>query len=305
MRLAHMLFLSTFGSQIHLCISFLLIQFSLKSRTSHLSAESSPQDGIATAADVEAFQEREALKLSLRFLAQDTQRGFRASRGQIGEMNEILSQLETRNPTKEPASAYYTISTNSLTEKNDNEADISGKWTLVYTDAPDITSLDLSMPSSMFPTLPQASKLGRIGQFCDSKEGTISNVIEWLRPDWAQDMIPNSSNTIPRVLQKVVCAATSNPKFPTIVNLQLVGVELVGISERDGDDDSSNMFPSFSSLIEKGPAALLAKQPIRLRGPLKVPFGKFEIKYLDDDMRIIKTGQGFYAVNVREPDAWF
>mmetsp|Transcript_15525 Transcript_15525/g.22135 ORF Transcript_15525/g.22135 Transcript_15525/m.22135 type:complete len:85 (+) Transcript_15525:98-352(+) len=47
------------------------------------------------------------------------------------------------------------------------------------------------------------------------------------------------------------------------------------------------------------------KNPLELRGPLKLPFGQFEILFLDRDMRIIKTGQGYLAVNIREEDDWF
>jgi hypothetical protein len=56
--------------------------------------------------------------------------------------------------------------------------------------------------------------------------------------------------------------------------------------------------------LKDGPARLLKNNPVKLRGPLKAPFGKFEILYLDEDMRIIKTGQGYYAVNIRG-EVWF
>ncbi|OLP79064.1 COP9 signalosome complex subunit 8 [Symbiodinium microadriaticum] len=36
---------------------------------------------------------------------------------------------------------------------------------------------------------------------------------------------------------------------------------------------------------------------VNLRGPLSAPFGKFEILYLDEEIRIIRTGQGWYSVN--------
>ena len=56
-----------------------------------------------------------------------------------------------------------------------------------------------------------------------------------------------------------------------------------------------------------GPAALFEQNPIKLQGPLKGPFGKFDILYLDYQMRITKTYQGFYAVNVRQEkeNEWF
>ena len=51
-------------------------------------------------------------------------------------MKQIVNDLSAISPTVEPAAAYYkdaSFSTGST---------LSGKWTLIYTDAPDITSLE-------------------------------------------------------------------------------------------------------------------------------------------------------------------
>jgi hypothetical protein len=170
--------------------------------------------------------------------------------------------------------------------------------------------------------------LGRIGQECDADQNTILNIIEWKRPDWLGNIL-NKSKTgnqqngdngddidynKNRVLQKVVCEAIASPDKPFVVDLKLVGFELIG--ETDDSLTSSDTkgsigfpslpgFPPLDSILNQGPAAILSKNPVSLRGPLKAPFGMFEVQYLDEEMRIIKTGQGYYAVNVRESEPWF
>jgi hypothetical protein len=76
------------------------------------------------------------LKDDLLALADKTRRGFNASRAERNEMKQIVSELSAYSPTDEPAAAYYGDATSSYGPS------LSGKWTLIYTDAPDITSLE-------------------------------------------------------------------------------------------------------------------------------------------------------------------
>ncbi len=176
-----------------------------------------------------------------------------------------------------------------------NGSTLAGKWTLIYTDAPDITSLEGGPLST--------AKLGRIGQECEPP--MIKNVIEWSRPDWAASL-PFSGGESSRVLQKVCCEGSSTPNNPKMVDLKLVGLELSGMNggtdSGERGEDSNGLSAFFN-----GPAALLESNPVKLQGPLTAPFGKFDILYLDDDLRITKTYQGFFAVNIREEDGneWF
>lgn len=75
------------------------------------------------------------LKDDLTALAKTTRRGFSASRTEKNRMKQIVKELSAISPTDEPAAAYY---------KDDafDTSTLSGKWTLIYTDAPDITSLE-------------------------------------------------------------------------------------------------------------------------------------------------------------------
>jgi len=212
------------------------------------------------------------LKRELIALSESTNRGFRASRVDRNQAKKTISELAKLNPSPEPAAAYYLPTSKS---SGSSAKGLAGKWTLVYTDAPDITSLDATGPLS-------TAKLGRVGQQCDPPR--IANVIEWTKPDWASDL-PFSGSENSRVLQKVVCEGSASPSNPSTVDLKILGLEL------EGEGDS-------------GPASILGNNPVKLQGPLSAPFGKFDILYLDETMRITKTYQGFYAVNLRD-DEWF
>jgi hypothetical protein len=134
------------------------------------------------------------------------------------------------------------------------------------------------------------AKLGKIGQECNPP--FIKNVIEWKRPDWASSL-PFSGSESSRVLQKVCCKGSSNKRKPTEVDLKLVGLEIVAVDNNTLDNSQSS-----------GPAALFENLPVKLEGP-SLTFGKFNILYLDDEMRITRTYQGFTAVNIREDKEWF
>lgn len=237
-------------------------------RRSALSAADSDDDVVRAKAD-------------LRRLSTATDRGFACSDADRLRARDAIDTLARRNPTAAPAAAYYPAGTAVVDPAIPT---LRGKWTLVYTDAPDITSLAATTPTA---------RLGRIGQECTSSDdvgggggGTIKNVIEWRRPAWAASL-PFAGDDDARVLQQVCCGAAADPATPTEVALTLVGLELRG------------------SGAGGGPGAWLADRgPVELRGPLTLPFGRFDVLYLDEEMRITRTDRGYYAVNVREEE-WF
>jgi hypothetical protein len=254
------------------------------------------------------------LKQELLDLAARTNRGFQATEKQRRQARDLIFRLGDLNPTAEPARDYYekNAASDNNARSDATEPTISGKWTLMYTDAPDITSLDTSQNNNGNPRLVE---LGRIGQECSG--GQIKNVIEWKRPAWMADwpLSGGSSMDTPRVLQKVVTAASASPSKPTVVDLKLAGIQVTA-ADTDTDtataaatDNTANPLQELSQAIQsKGLiAGLLQSRPINLQGPWNAPFGQFEILYLDEQLRIIKTGQNFVAVNLRmnASDAWF
>ena len=255
------------------------------------------------------------LKADILDLAQRTKRGFQATNNDRQRAKDLILQLAKYNPTSDPASPYYQDdkqqypSSSFSTTTSTTKSTLAGKWTLVYTDAPDITGLDTSR--NPFAT----AVLGRIGQECTPPY--IKNVIEWKRPTWTTNLPFSgriSNEDEPRILQKVVTSASANPKNPFKVDLKVAGFELmVGNEELLQGSSKSEFDDSFASRIESLGLVpgLLSLYPIDLKGPinyLQPPFGQFEILYLDNEFRIIRTYQGYYAINRRITSAeeeWF
>jgi len=236
-----------------------------------------------------------SLKLDLMELADRTKRGFTSSAADKRKAQDIVESLQSLQTIPNPAKSYYDLSaTSSVTYGvDDDEISISGKWTLIYTDAPDITGLDTSR--NPFST----AKLGRIGQECNPP--FIKNVIEWVRPDWAKDL-PFSGSDESRILQKVVTSGSATPSEPTFVDLKVAGLELVA-GESNGVE--KNILETIQS--QGLPAGILSINPVDLKGPWNPRFGRFEILYLDEELRAIRTNQNFLAVNkrIRPGDEWF
>jgi len=232
-------------------------------------------------------------KAELLNLSKVTKRGFSASSSQRKRAKELANILAKYNPVPEPASPFYAEPppTDYLGPT------LSGKWTLVYTDAPDITTLEGGPLAT--------AKLGRIGQECSPP--FIKNVIEWKRPDWAKSF-PNSGTDESRVIQKVCCEAKASREKPTTVELKLAGLDLFGmggLDEKAETDEEKDEGKETKKQLTGGPGEFFEKNPLELRGPLKTPFGRFEVLYLDEDMRVTRTGQGFLAVNTRNEEDWF
>ena len=215
-------------------------------------------------------------KAELLKLGESTNRGMSSSAGEKRRATEILESLSS-----------------SVSRPSGYNLDQQvGKWTLVYTDAPDITSLDKT----------PGGQLGRIGNEI-TEEGVVKNVIEWLRPRWV-DRIPvpsafrrallgsSSDEANGRFLQKVVTKGKSREGEEEFVDLKVAGVE--GYAEGADDD--------LPFILQR-----TKDQPIDIKGLAELPFGSFETKYLQDGIRIVKTNAGHWAVSVKNDDssAWF
>ena len=260
--------------------------------------------------------ERDSMVLKLRQelidLGQRTDRGFRASRLERERARSIMFDLARYNSVREPAALYYKENEGHTSVDSEKIPSLRGQWTLIYTDAPDITGL--GQPSPFV-------ELGRIGQD-NTEPPLICNVIEWLSPSWATNIpfLVGQSKDSARVIQKVVTTGSAVPKSPTVVDLSVVGIQLTTTktSSPEADSAESNRLNLREAIEQDGLiVGLLQRQQqekkanavdlLRLEKSQQPPFGSFEILYLDDDFRITKTSQNHFAVNVRvQPgDEWF
>lgn len=202
-------------------------------------------------------------------------RGFKCTKSERGRVEKLLDELSKVNPTEEPGAAFYEEGQSGGDDPDQIGAkpSIAGRWRLIYTDAPDIIALGDN----------QLAELGRIGQECDAVAKTISNVIEWSPPSWLKSgVVANSFPfTDDQVEQRIVLRASSDKGSPFRVQLFVEGFDLVP---------------------QKFLGSSTPPNALRLRGPLsgKIPFGAFDVLYLDDTLRAVRTSQGFYAVNIRE-----
>ena len=246
----------------------------------------------------EETEQREAaiarLKRDLLALSRKTARGFRATNAEKQSARQLLFDLARYfDPTKvQPARPYYNKNSNSNGSSSSEEKEklsLQGKWELVFTDAPDITSLEQN----------NLAQLGRIGQECEAPY--IKNVIEWKPPSWARNLPLVGGGSNDRVLQKVVTQGTADPARPATVQLKVAGlqIEAAPVADPNRNDNTAGR-----GLI----ANLLQQRPVDLVNPNSaLPFGTFEVLYLDDTMRATRTGQNFVAVNTRltADEAWF
>ncbi|KAL3908028.1 MAG: hypothetical protein SGILL_008641, partial [Bacillariaceae sp.] len=236
-----------------------------------------------------------------------------ASAQEKATIKDVIYELASYNPSKNPARAYYDESTSTIGSDDDYNDDasmvggtISGKWNLIYTDAPDITGLDTSKNPLA------TAKLGRTGQDCNPPY--IKNLIEWKRPDFAKTLnSPLSGSDDSRVLQKVVTSASASPSKPLLVDLKVAGLEVESGGRESSAATTTPAANGISDIAERVQqqgivAGVLSVLPVDLKGPLNPPFGQFEILYVDQDMRAIRTYQNYLAVNRRiqnVEDEWF
>jgi len=185
----------------------------------------------------------DAAKTALIDAIAGTDRGFKRDRAQTDRVKQCVSALAAVAPPPAPLE--------------------TADWTLLWTDAPDITSLSGG---------PLGPTLGRIGQEISTAEGTIVNVIEWAPASWLPGDFGDD-----RVDQRVVTTFVEDPPGRVKLSIKGAGVRPRRVLGRD-----------------------LPGTPFDFSGLLTLPFGEFDVLYNDGDLRVVKTGQNYYSVNARK-----
>ena len=105
----------------------------------------------------------------------------------------------------------------------------------------------------------------------------IDNVLQFSPPFGVKSVIPSLKNDL--LEQRVMLSYTKEDRR---INLKIIGISVTPIQIL------GNSIPSNSPLI-----------PPPLVGDLKLPFGACDLLFNDDDIRIIRTMQGYVSLNRR------
>jgi len=216
--------------------------------------------------------ERSKIKTELLALCASYDRGFGASPKARKQVEELVTELESINPT--PTGANRGI------DGDDSHAPLEGIWQMVWTTALDVLSLGAS---------PIAAP-GAIYQ--DIKPPIATNIIDFIPR--AQSLLPISFPTsLARAEVKTRASVrlnNSNRVGLDFEGVKLIPIEILGVKPPDFLPPFSFNFPKID--LEKLPGV----------DPENAP-GFFDVTYLDSDMLIIKqNAPGGYFVSIKVDD---
>jgi len=200
-----------------------------------------------------------------------TDRGFSANSDARAEINELITQLESANPTDSP---------------NEELDKLSGTWRLAYTSN---SELFLLLAATKLPLV----KVGEITQIIDGSDGSVENQLEFITPLAKGSLSATASFEVrsPKRLQvKFTESRIGTPKLVTDLpipsSVEIAG-QAVDLTPLQGAADQ------VRNLLRPA-AELLAKQP-----DLKLPIPDNDngtswllTTYLDDDLRIARGDGG-------------
>lgn len=244
--------------------------------TLHSSAPSDVDDmSIGMLEDVSELvdtPERAETKAKLLALCASYDRGFGASPRARMQVEELVKELESMNPTP--------MGANKGIDGDGGPAPLEGIWRMVWTTALDVLNLAAS---------PVATP-GAIYQ--DIKPPIATNIIDFIPR--VQSLLPTSFPTsLVRAEVKTRASVRNNNSNRVGLNFEavkLVPIEILGVKPPDFLPPFSVNFPKID--LEKLPGV----------DPENAP-GFFDVTYLDKDMLIIKqNAPGGYFVSIKVDD---
>ncbi|EFJ38264.1 hypothetical protein SELMODRAFT_163532 [Selaginella moellendorffii] len=243
--------------------------------------------GTAVSDEKEKDGDTEGLKKALLDSLYGTERGLKASSETRAEVNELITQLEAKNPTPAPTEAL---------------AVLNGKWILAY------TSFSELFPLLAAGTLPLV-KVGEISQTVDSNALTVQNSVSFVGPLATTSFSASASFEVrspKRVQIKFEEGVIGTPQLTDSVELP----DTVDFMGRKID-----LTPAQDALRPLQDAANSVARTLSGQPPLKfsIPGNKAQswllTTYLDEDLRISRGDGGGVFLLVKEgspliPSSW-
>ncbi|KAG0498367.1 hypothetical protein HPP92_002644 [Vanilla planifolia] len=243
----------------------------------------SSEDTAAGVALVEekpvATGETAELKRKLIDLLYGTERGLRATSETRAEVNELITQLEAKNPTPAPTEALTLL---------------NGKWILAY------TSFAGLFPLLGSGRLPQIVKVGEISQTIDSEAFSVQNSVQFVGPFSTTSLTTNAKFEVrspKRVQIKFEEGVIGTPQLTDSIVIP-EKVELFG--------QSIDLSPFKGVITPLQDTASSVAKTISRQPPLKIPISNSNAQswllttYLDDELRISRSDGNSVFVLVKE-----
>jgi len=214
-----------------------------------------------------------------------TERGLTASAEARAEINELLAQLETRNPTPSPNEAMDLL---------------DGEWKLVYTSNSELMAL---LAANNLPLV----TIGDITQAIDGATSTVLNKVQVTAPFTSTTVAAQASIEVrsPKRLQvKFNQGTLSTPtiteslEIPANINVLGQTVDLKPLQDivKPLEDNLAGVTSQLANLLKQSP-------------DLNIPIEGEQAQtwlittYLDEDTRVSRGDMGSVFVLVKEPEA--
>ncbi|KAK8973762.1 hypothetical protein V6N11_061853 [Hibiscus sabdariffa] len=220
--------------------------------------------------------ETKRLKKALVDLFNGTDGGLKATSEMRGEISEVISQLQARNPTPSPTEALPLL---------------QGKWILVYTSF-----------KGLFPLLSRSQlqlvKVEEISQTIDAESLTVQNSVQFSGPLASNSIGTNAKFVVQGAKIKFEEGVIRTPQLTDSINLP-ENTEFLG--------QKFDLTPIKALLTSVQDTASSVAKSISNRSPLKLSslsHGKAEswllTTYLDEDLRISRGVTGSIFVLIKQ-----
>ncbi|KAG6386877.1 hypothetical protein SASPL_152054 [Salvia splendens] len=223
--------------------------------------------------------EIDALKKQLIASFYGTQRGLSASAETRGEIVELISQLEAKNPTPAPTEALTLL---------------NGKWILVYTSFSGLFPL-LSRGAALSPV-----KVEEISQTIDSVSFTVQNSVVFAGPLATTSITTNAKFELrspKRVQIKFEGGVIGTPQLTDSIELP-ENVEFLG--QKIDLSPFKGLLTSVQDTASSLAKTISSQPPLKFSIPDRNSESWLLTTYLDDDLRISRGDGGSIFVLIKE-----
>ncbi|KAG7552933.1 Plastid lipid-associated protein/fibrillin conserved domain [Arabidopsis thaliana x Arabidopsis arenosa] len=243
-------------------------------------SSSSPVSVAEKVADeaIESVEETERLKRSLADSLYGTDRGLSASSDTRAEISELITQLESKNPTPAPNEALFLL---------------NGKWILAYTSF-----------VGLFPLLSRRIeplvKVDEISQTIDSDSFTVQNSVRFAGPFSTTSFSTNAKFEIrspKRVQIKFEQGVIGTPQLTDSIEIP-ESVEVLG--QKIDLNPIKGLLTSVQDTASSVARTISNQPPLKFSLPSDNTQSWLLTTYLDKDLRISRGDGGSVFVLIKE-----